>query len=144
MQSYPPGPQASLQEWRSVRATAHYRCPTEETKKLWRKLALVPKNESGVKDSVFKRFLKSKTDFNITYNTSPKASRGLLGMLPRPKGSSTFLGFLKLCCIIAFQVHLPWTVQPQNASIFNAGQSHWEISLPPQNTIEPLSSALPS
>lgn len=34
MQSYPPGPQASLQEWRSVRATAHYRCPTEETKKL--------------------------------------------------------------------------------------------------------------
>lgn len=34
MQSYPPGPQASLQEWRSVRATAHYRCTTEETKKL--------------------------------------------------------------------------------------------------------------
>lgn len=25
MQSYPPGPQASLQEWRSVRATAHDR-----------------------------------------------------------------------------------------------------------------------
>lgn len=90
MQSYPPGPQASLQEWRSVRATAHYRCPTEETKKLWRKLVLVLKKEPGVKDSVFKSFLKSKTDLNITYNTPPKASRGLLVCSPDPRALPPF------------------------------------------------------
>lgn len=66
---------------------------TQETKELCRKLALIPKNGPGFKETL-----------NMTYDTSPKAPYGLLVCHTVQKGSCTHLCLLKLYCLTAFQV----------------------------------------